>query len=222
MKDINRFYWEASNRSVKWAADHPAIVAAAAPMVATKFTLLGTQAGNVETLAGEQMGTKASASSEVDQKAAARLALRENVGQISDIAEAAENDNPGVQAIFAVPRNLNDADLLALAHAFITAGNTWEDVIKNFGMPASWIGDLTTLADAFEAAIGETDSAQESKVGKTAGINNAVKLMAQTLRTLKKMVPIACGNDVEALASWESASHVERPKKKDPTPPPTP
>src|SRR5436305_471586 len=109
MKDMNRFYWEAANRSYQWSQDHPAIVASLA-MLGTKFTLLHTQAGDVDTLAGEQMGTKAEVSSEVGLKAAARLAQRDYIGDIRDCAEAAEKDHPGVQAIFRVPRNLNDAD----------------------------------------------------------------------------------------------------------------
>lgn len=72
----------------------------------------------------------------------------------------------------------------------------------------------TGNAAAFEA------SAQGQKVGKRAAILAAVDELMQIKRTSGYIIENIFADDIEALASWRSAAHVENPpkKKKPPTP----
>ena len=66
-------------------------------------------------------------------------------------------------------------------------------------------------------------SAQGSKVGKRALILSMADGLMQRKRTCGYIIENVFADDVAALASWKSASHVENPpKKKKPPIPPTP
>lgn len=80
---------------------------------------------------------------------------------------------------------------------------------------------FTANADGFEAASNAQSSAQGGKVGKRAQILSMVSALMQRKRTCGLLIENVFADDIAALASWKSASHVEAPPKKK-VPPPTP
>ena len=79
------------------------------------------------------------------------------------------------------------------------------------------------MANAFEAAGQAQAAAKGDKVGKRALVLSLTDELMQLKRTAGYIIENVFENDVAALASWKSASHVEvPPKKKVPPTPPTP
>ena|GEM_PF-3542099 len=99
------------------------------------------------------------------------------------------------------------------SHGFGPAQNTGGIVTPEFSLLNS-----RRSADAFEAATQAQSSAKEQSVGKRAAILAQVDTLMQRKRTIGYMIENVFDGDPEALAGWKSASHVEKPPKKKPTP----
>lgn len=92
-------------------------------------------------------------------------------------------NNPGIQARYPYPRNLNDEDLVALLRSYAIGGATDNQIIQDYGAPADWVAQCTARADEFEAASNAQSSAQGSKVGKRALILSMADGLMQRKRT---------------------------------------
>lgn len=220
MKDSNRRDYEACKRDVQWSVDYVALIPVGT-VFETKFAAMSAKVDSIEAKAGDQMLAIGETGEEFDQKGDSRSELRQKVSDISDAAVAAEPDNPGIQEVFRFRRNMNDADLLATARAFVLREPEFGAVIKDYSNNGSWSAQLTAAADAFEAAIDQASSALGSRAAAVAEINQEVAGAMQIKRTLDKMVPLFI-TDTGALAAWNTATHVERAPKSKPKPPPTP
>lgn len=217
MNDKNRRRYEACKRCVQWAIDYAAGLPGAGAIV-TKFAALAAKVNEIEALAGAQMTAIGESGQEFDQKGGSREDLIDPMTRVANAARAAEPDFPGIQARFRFRRNLNDADLLAKSRSFIEAENDFSSIIEEYGGGTSWVADLTAAADAFEAAINEASSAVGSRSATTAQINQAVAEAMQLKRTCGFLVPNYLGDDVGAMAAWQTAAHVENAPS-TPTPP---
>ncbi len=81
---------------------------------------------------------------------------------------------------------------------------------------------FTTASNAFEASLGQQDSAKGSRIAKNAEINDKFAQMIALKATITHMVPNFCTGNPGATVAWTSAAHVEAPPKSKPKPPPTP
>ena len=81
--------------------------------------------------------------------------------------------------------------------------------------------DVTTACDAFEAALGQQDSAVGSRIAINAETNDKIAQMIALKSTISHLVKNYCANNPGAQAAWNTAAHVEAAAKK-PKPPPTP
>jgi hypothetical protein len=76
---------------------------------------------------------------------------------------------------------------------------------------------FTTASNAFEASLGQQDSAKGGRIAKNAEINDKMNQMIALKSTITHMVPNFCSGNPGAIASWTSAAHVEaQPKKPKP------
>jgi len=219
MDDVTRNRIDAFDRCLQWFTDYAAGVNAIGKLknlvidFTAKLTLLhdtaGEQSGAVNESV-EQTGVK-----DVSREDCVALAQK-----VSRAAKAAEVEQPGIQARYPYPRNLNDEDLVNLLRSFAIGGATDDQIIQDYMAPADWVAQCTAKADAFEAASQAQASAQGGKVGKRALVLSLTDNLMQLKRTATYIIENAFENDVAALASWKSASHVEVPPKKKV--PPTP
>ena len=76
------------------------------------------------------------------------------------------------------------------------------------------VRQCTGKADAFEAVTAAQSAAQGQKVGKRAAIIAEVDDLMQLKRTSGYIIENVFADNIEALASWRSAAHVENPPKK--------
>jgi hypothetical protein len=175
-----------------------------------------------QTLAGQQDSGARTRQQNTQTKAVLRETLRAMIKRMSDTAIGMDFDSPGLAAMFRLPRR-TDAQLVSAARAFLLHGEPLKDEFIKNELPADSFDQLRQLLARFETATSEQARGSAQKVNATAGI---AETLAQAVRAVKQLAPIVRNklqNNPAALATWESASHVERaPKTKKPAPKPTP
>lgn len=219
MDDVTRNRIDAFDRCEQWFDDHATGVNA----INKLKTLVIDFKAKLTTLhdtAGEQTGAVSESEEQTDVKGVSREDCVALAQKVSRAAKAAEIEQPGIQARYPYPRNLNDEDLVNLLRGFAIGGATDSQIIQDYAAPADWVTQCTAKADAFEAASQAQAAAQGGKVGKRALVLSLTDNLMQLKRTAGYIIENAFEDDVAALASWKSASHVEVPPKKKA--PPTP
>ena len=190
----------------------------------TNFTLIGQIVDSIQLTGSDQMSAIGDSGEQFELKGIKREELRELMSRTSRTARSMAYDFPGIDDQFRMPRNRNDADLLNAARAFITNGTPITSDFEAYGLKSHWFdGELKTAADAFEATLSTTASAQADRAEATAEIHDWVVQGMRTRRILDGIVRNIFFNDPGKLAAWQQAAHIERPPKKSTPPtPPTP
>lgn len=185
-----------------------------------KFAVIATVVNETESESALQAGGFAEAAQQFEVKDTCRENLRDEMSDLSRTAKSMEYEFDGIADKFRFQRNMNDATMLATARAFITGAGPYSANFIAYGLPATFIADLTTAADAFEASFSNTASATAEHVAATADTSAKLREGMIAKRILDGVVQNKYNNNPGKLAAWLSASHVEKsPKKKDP---PTP
>lgn len=194
---------------VENAADFPAGSAGA-----TNFAAVGTAIDDVEASGADQSSGFSSGRQSTAQKAAAREELRDAMEAISVTARALSFDIIGLEDKFRMPRGNNDQNLLNAARMFATDAVEYQAQFIEYGLPATFIADLTADINAFDATVTEQNEALDEQVEATAAIDTAIENGMKAVKRLEAIVTNAYRNKPAQLAAWTSASHVERPPKK--------
>lgn len=140
----------------------------------------------------------------------ARENLREAIADISRTSRSMEYQFPGVSTIFKMPRNNNDRDLLSAAWSFADDAVTYKTNFISYGMPADFIDDLTDLAQAFQDALDAPAAGRSEQVAATAELSSTIRRGMVAVRILDGVIKNKYRNNVGKLASWATASHIER------------
>lgn len=152
-------------------------------------------------------------------KESAAVEILTDLREINRTARALGVDNPSIAKLFQMPQNDNYQKLLAGAMAFYKDSEDFETQLISYGLPANFRADLQTDINALEAATTDQNEAKDIKTGATGEIGSCMKIMNEALNRLRGIVPNVYRNTPSKLASWASASHVERPPQTPPTPP---
>lgn len=198
------------------AADFPA-----PSIAATLFGNHSTLTGTIQSDSANQQAGFNEAAQQFEIKGTAREDLREAMSQITRTARSMEFAFDGVWNKFKWDRSLNDENLLAKARSFVTEATPYSADFIAYGMPAAFLTELTTLANAFEASFTATAGATAEHVAATAQTAANVSQGMDIVRQLTGIVKNKYQNNPGKLAAWVSASHVEKPPTKK-EPPPTP
>ncbi|HEX8369077.1 MAG TPA: hypothetical protein VF604_11100 [Pyrinomonadaceae bacterium] len=218
MNDQDRRRYDAFVRIVQFgtesAADFPA-----GSIGKTQFDEIAAVVGLLDELAAN----KAVSVSEVRYTFVGKGSARENLrDELSDIVETARTmvyQFPGIDAKFRMPRNNNDQQMLAAARAFkIEAAPLNADFIA-YGLPATFLVELQSAIDAFEASLAPTGAAIDAQVAATAEIDSAIRRAMIARRILLGVVKNKYRNNVGKLAAWLSASHIEKAPRNNNEPP---
>lgn len=216
MNDDNRRRYEMQVRSAQFGVDNAADFTG---IGTTKFAELSALVNDLELTSAAQAAGFAEAAQQFEVKDTARENLRDEMSDISRTAKAMEYAFDGISNKFQFQRNMSDAAVLAKARAFATEAAPYNADFKDYGLAGSFLADLTTAADAFEASFSNTASATAEHVTATADEAAKVRDGMVIVRVLDGIVKNIYANNPGKLAAWLSASHVEKaPKKKDPTP----
>jgi hypothetical protein len=81
-------------------------------------------------------------------------------------------------------------------------------------MPEVFLDDLSATINEFETAAGNLNLHTANRVSATAGIKSKLARAAKLRKEIDPIVRNKYRNDPATLAAWKSASHVQRPPKK--------
>ncbi len=191
-------------------------------MLKDSFIDLKAEYDDVLAGSGTAMVGKATTAEEYSEKGGDLETLGTTLAEMSDLAAALEPKFPGMQAKYHYRRNMAQADMLATARAFVTmAPGADEANFIEAGMATTFIADLTAQANSFQAQSADASEAKVLSVGTNAAQKAKIRTMGVTKRSIQKMVKVQFKNDPAAIASFNSAAHIEvlYKKKPDPTPP---
>ena len=190
-------------------------------VVQTQNAVLQAAITAVETLTGEQVSGLSGARFEFNSKDTARENLREILSEISATARSMVYEFAGIDIKFRMPRNRNDAELLAKARAFLADATPLENDFIRYEMDKKFLNELQTLITEFENTLETPGTAIDSHVAATAELGTEIRTGMIAVRTMQGAVVNKYRDDTGKLAAWLSASHVEKlAAGKEPTPPP--
>lgn len=189
-------------------------------VVLTQLAVLQAAITAVETLTGEQVSGLSDARFEFIGKDTARENLREMLSEMAMTARSMVYEFAGIDAKFRMPRNRNDADLLAKARAFLADAAQYKTDFIRYEMDANFLNELQTLINEFESALEAPGTAIDEHVEATAEIGTEVRKGMVAVRTMQGAVLNKYRNNTGKTAAWRSASHIEKLKEGvEPTPP---
>ena len=178
--------------------------------------LMTTISGVVDELSGLAAVQTASINTgrqDTEGRAAARAALRQDMEAINRTAHAMAVRTPGIDTKFRLTRG-NDQQLLALARAFVSEATPLKSEFLRYGMAADFLDDLTADIGAFGQLVASRQRSVEARTASTAGIDDALERGMDALKELDGILRNVLRDDVQTLAAWITASHVERPPRK--------
>ncbi len=221
MNDDSRRKWEGFQRMHQFGVDNASDFGAGSPAFVA-FTQLGTLVGNVDTSAAEQSGAEGQIGLLVEYKSNVRETVRDKIQAINRLARSMVYTFPGIDDLFKMPRNSNDADLPAAGRAFHTNSGTagYEAAFIARGLPGDFRDTLHDACDDFESAMSNLASKQADRAEATAEITDWILQGMRLRRALDGIVRTVYDNNPGKLAAWLQAAHIEKApsKPKPPTP----
>lgn len=172
----------------------------------------------IKQLASEQIS--AAGSQQIGLKDEALDEIYLLIRMMSRAADAMEDEIPGVEDLFPLPRNRSEQNILAAARNFAAAAAPYEAKFIEYDLPTGFLANLQSLITAAETAAINSDKADERTGGATGGIKAAMTRCGERSKKLGAIVKNKYVNNPQKLAAWLVASHLERAPK--PAKPPTP
>lgn len=147
-------------------------------------------------------------------KRALAVGLRNAMREINRTVKGLDlTDRPGLPAQFAMPRSNGYQKLLAAARAFAEDVVPLKAELVESGMDADFDTALSALVTEFAAAIDLRNRGVAEQVGGTAGLSEEAREGARLIAMLDSILQNLLKDDPSLLASWNSASHVQRPPR---------
>jgi len=211
---------EAQERSLQFFNDNNGDLSVNATLV-NLFATIQAEIAIQQSRMTSQVANIGDAGQAFEQKETGRENLREQMKPIARTARKMESLFDGISDKYRYPHNKTDQELLATARAWIAELDADKDKFTDFGLPGTFIADLTTAANAFENSFSAPITAVDERVEDTAEIAASNRRGMIALRMADGIVQNIYANNVGKLAAWLSASTVEKaPKPKAPTPTP--
>jgi hypothetical protein len=147
---------------------------------------------------GEQEGAAA--------KAAARAALRRQVGAIAQTARAVEA--PGLGGKFRASVSCTDERLLSQARTFLKEAKPFAETFVAHELPSNFLRQLQAAIDALEQAKRERASGRAQRVGARARFDASMKTALHAVRRLNAIVPNKL-DEPALVALWNLARRID-------------
>lgn len=158
---------------------------------------------------------------QTEQKEVAINTLSEYLRAINRTARSINQQLPGIADQFKMPRG-GDQAIINTARAYIIAATPIATEFTTRGFTATFLTDLQTAIDAADQAEDRQSAALGAQTAATAAISDHLKQLREAVRELDIIIRNKYRADPAALASWKSASHLERAPKRTRKPTPTP
>lgn len=146
------------------------------------------------------------------------------IRNLNRAANAFEDDLPGSNQLFRMPRNRSQQNLLATARAFHKdSAAPLEAKFITYGLAPTFRDDLAAIIDAVDTAASLADASEGGRAAATVGLTDSARRGMTNSRKLDAIVRITYDGNPTKLAAWTVARHLEKaPKKTVATPTPTP
>ena len=187
--------------------------------VAAFVTMQSAKNGFDAYLATQESGASQMAT---EQKSILKAAAYRRMKLYSRTARSLEATIPGISKEFKMPAGRSEAVLVARGRAFVVAARANETAFAGRGLLKADTDALEDLLDQIEAKELDQDSAKQSKVGATAGIDQELDEGLDAADVADAILQNIYADDPVKLAAWISARHVKRAPKATPPTPPTP
>jgi hypothetical protein len=163
----------------------------------------------VDTLTGHavtQSASKRVGSGETAKQRVLRSSLKLNsMRPIAAVAAGQLRNVPEFAALKMPQANATSARLIADAGAMQTAAKVYEQTFLDAGLPANFLDQLSTTAEALNTSVTNRGNTAGSQVGATQGLKAESQRGRQAVKVLDALIePKLAGNTV-LLVQWKSA-----------------
>lgn len=196
------------------AADFPAGSSGAA--VSALFAAGLTE---VKTLAAAQVGGIDQREQQVEIKDDLLADLKAMMRRMDKAGDILEDQFPGIENLFGVPRNSSEMSVLSAARAQYDASAQYETEMKAEIGIGDFRPQLLNLINAVESASSAADLAAEQSAGSTFAFKSKMSQMRKWSRKLDKINRLKYENTPQKMGAWIMAKHIEAAPQ--PTPPTT-
>jgi hypothetical protein len=175
----------------------------------------------IRAFAAEQVSGAGSSRQHIGVKDEEVDALMRLIRNINRAANAFEDEIPGSDLKFRLPRNRSEQNILATARAFLADAEPLKAKFIEYGLAADFTDKLQALIEAVDERAAAADSAGEQKAGATGGLIDIVREGMSISRRLDSIVRIKYEDNAAKLSAWTTASHLKKaPEKTQDEPPP--
>jgi hypothetical protein len=204
-----RRYYERGQRCDKFADSHaedfPANSKGATQAAVVKERLASLSALDVERV--NSMGKRQQGSA---GRQGARETLRALVESVAGTADAVALDHTDIKGMFILPRtDHTDRTLIATARSFADRAAPFVGLFVEYALPATFIADLGSKADALETYISLQNEGIGGRVNANASAEENLRGLNEALERLNVIYRNKYRDNPSALAEWESAYHLE-------------
>lgn len=175
--------------------------------------------GEINSLAAEQVSGGSSAAQAIGNKDDDLDEIREMTRNMNRAANAFEDEEPGSNLKFRLPRNRSEQNILATARAYHTDSEPLNETFIEYGLAADFRAALLAKITSIEQRNAKADTSVEQRAGATGGLTDAARRGMANSRKLDAIVRIKYADNPQKLAAWTVASHLERAPKSTPMPP---
>lgn len=138
--------------------------------------------------------------------------IRQQLLAFNGVAQLASIENAGVEELVRVPRTTTaHRTFLATTRVMIDHATRHSALFQKYGLPGTFVADLTALADELESAMGRKESGRQSHIGANADLDEVVGEIMKVINALDRLNRVRYRKDPERLAAWKSARDVPWP-----------
>ena len=197
-----------------WLAERKELTAASgtgpAPALAQQAAAFDTAVKDFTAAASEQEAElRSGKGSTADARRLRAELFRHHLTPIARIAQAAIPDVVKMTEALRVPAAKTDRErLLALAEAMAKAGEQYKSRLVESGLPADFIEQLRSAAEAYKAAIDARGQAVGNRRGANERVREAHVVGRRGLNAIAALVNRQLAGDVAALAEFKQITRV--------------
>lgn len=218
MEDRERRKFDRAERQAAYMAANAADYAANSPG-ARVVALINADIESVRNFAAGQTGGGRERSQHISSKRDDLDDLKELMQMLDRAGDALEDEFPGIENLFGLPRNRNEKSILAAAQAQYEASLQYEDALIEYDLPATFRAEMLALMNSVNAANNAADTSGTVSAGSTGGLKAAIGRLSQNSKKLDGINRNKLRDNPAKFAAWTTANHLERnPQKKDGTP----
>lgn len=170
----------------------------------------------VREFAAGQMGGGRERSQHISSKLDDLDELIELMRMLDRAGDALEDEFPGIENLFGLPRNRNESSLIAAAQAQYEASEQYEAALIEYDLPKTFRAAMLGLMNDINAANQAADASGTAGAGSTGGLKAAIERLSAGSKKLDSINFNKLRDNPAKLAAWTTATHLERnPQRSD-------